>query len=478
MAQKNNNPKTKGKSKMIWWIAGGAASLIVLAALLGGGGGAESTKSTLAGGGVNTGEVRDSADPDYINDVKAQQAAEASAAMSSNDTHIPQPLNKADKEQNLDDLFAQRPESASEPVIATASDAGMPVAPPAPQPVIYREIIEKEVAVPLPTKEKYDYKKDSKAAAMFLTIQARSPRESYGVQDTNKGMLSNQTIKSEEQEKIAREKQMRDIEFQARMGALQGKLSGAGNVGVGGTLFEGGQTTKPDLLFGAEGQSVTQRGLGGSAEAGGGKSGENAIAHIAHPKGDLIAAVLETGINTTRPSMVRAVIQEGDLAGAVLVGNFAKNGLSVTVNFDTLMIPELKRSFPMSAVAVDFKDASTALAHSVNRHIPERLLFNLASSYGKNYADILRNNNQTQESVSKIGNSSEVSNKTVTRPKTPREINREAGAQAISDSLKVVQEAIPSEPTIKVRGNSEIGVFFTADFVLPADVYESLKMGF
>ena len=189
--------------------------------------------------------------------------------------------------------------------------------------------------------------------------------------------------------------------------------------------------------------------------------------------GDLIPATLQTPINSTRPSVIRAVIESGPLAGSVLTGTYQNNGTSVSVTFTSLNSPLFKQSIPINGLAMDYQTASTALASSVNRHIPERIIMAFAGSFAKGFSEAIKNNNTTvTERTVDDGRGNQSTIKTSgTRPKTTREINKESAAVAIDETADVINELIPKTPTVKVNANMEIAVYLSEDLVLNVNMF-------
>lgn len=190
--------------------------------------------------------------------------------------------------------------------------------------------------------------------------------------------------------------------------------------------------------------------------------------------GELIPATLQTPINSTRSSIIRTIIESGPLSGAILTGSFQQNGTAVSITFNKLSHPMFKNSLDINALAIDYKNASTALASSVNRHIPEKILMAFAGSFAQGYADGLKNNNvETTQRTTDDGKGNQSTIETnKTRPKTTGEINREAAANAINKTSELIGGLIPQQPTVKVHGNSEIGIYFTSDFVINKNMFK------
>lgn len=399
-----NNKKHKNKKILVATIVGAFALVGAGTYIASGGSDVEDQASVKVQGEVeDTGVPAHSQDKDYIQEVEKKNAHDAEQALNEGKSHIDTFTNKVKTEVNESEFDRNASmENANENVEETVSNNQ--IRPIEPEVVIHEKIITVEKLVP--QIEKYDYMKDVSLLAS-LGIEKNTPK-TFTVSDVSNRQLREKLESEMAEKKLEREK---DIQFQKE------------------TEEKAMNTT------------------------------------TVYKIGDLIPATLQTEINTTRPSFVRARIEGGPLAGSILVGNFNQNHTSVTVNFTHLNIPGADKSLPINGVAMDFKTASTALASSVNRHLPEKILMTFASSFAKGFADGLKDNNVegTEKRKTSDGNSITDERK---RPKTNKEINKEATATAINSATEELGSLVPQRPTVKVKGNSEIGVYLTEDLVI------------
>ena len=353
----------------------------------------------------NTGKPIQSSDENYTEAVKESNATAASEAMVTNGSHIDVITNKVvEKPVNDSEFLHENPNNNNQLQNNTMTEVNQQQVQ-QPQTIIQERIIYKEVAVP--TVEKYDYKKDESLIALF--------NSTYQPRDFAITPVSN-IAKREELAKQAEEKKRLEQEQ-----SVQNK--------------QGAQNT--DSL------NLT----------------------TLYKTGDLIPATLQTGIDTRRPSIVRARIESGPLAGAILTGSFEQNDTSVQITFTSLNLPNAPMSIPFQGVAMDYKNASTALATSVNRHIPLRIAMAFAGTFAKGYSDALKTNNVTSTSYNRndiYGNNS--GNVTVTTPKNSKQLNKEAAGEAINATTDIISGLVPQNPTVKVQSNMEIGIYVMSDF--------------
>ena len=368
-------------------------------------------KSDVHATGVSddTGKPVQSQDPNYISEVEKNNVMAASEAIQQEKSHIDTVTNKTVEQTVDENSFLNKQQSASG-VDATArlqaeqnqigQNAGMAGMQ---QPVIYEKVIYQEV--PVAMEAPYDYRKDTSLIDLFNASYA--PR-TFGINPvSNVGKREELARVAQEQAKAAAEQKQIESKEQAQAADMI-------------TLYK---------------------------------------------VGDLIPATLQTGIDSTQPSVVRARIESGPLAGAIVTGTFEQDNTSVRINFNSLNIQTAPNSIAIAGSAMDFNRASTAMRTSVNRHIPERIAMAFITSFGKGFADAMKNNNITSTSSSSNNNNggSSTSNTTTSRPKTTREINKEAGAEAISTAIGSLDSLVPKQPTVKVRANMEIAIYLTQD---------------
>ena len=192
--------------------------------------------------------------------------------------------------------------------------------------------------------------------------------------------------------------------------------------------------------------------------------------------GDLIPATLQSGLDSRNPSIVRAVIETGPFAGSILTGTFQRTETALSVNFTSLNSPMLKETLAINTVAMNYDNASTALADYVNRHIPERVIWTLVSSFANGFADALKDNNQSSSSRTMIdentGKATTI-NESYRTKKTNKELMKEAGATGISKATELYGNLVPKEATVKVNANSAIGIYVLNDIKITKSMFKN-----
>lgn len=181
--------------------------------------------------------------------------------------------------------------------------------------------------------------------------------------------------------------------------------------------------------------------------------------------GDIMNAVLETGINSDEPSPVLASIVSGQFKGARLIGAAKRRNEKMIVEFNTISIPGRSVSDPISAVAIDIAsmEQATTLASSVNNHYFKKYGLLLAAGLLTGYADAIKDQNK----ISVVTSEGSVITAPTGEEKSSKQINRES----ISSVGKVIGQEVKSEsagivPTVKVNRGTAIGILLMDDFKL------------
>lgn len=369
----------------------------------------------------NTGNPVQSTDPNYINEVEKANKLAEQKAIESGTGSISVISNKLKEEPIDENQFLGK--AASDVQVQNTAESNvngqnsleaenaqlrMQLAQAQqsgqPQIQIHEKVIYQEVAVPM--EEAYDYKKDTGLIALFNAAEAP---QSFALTS-----VSNRALR----EQIAKEKTAEQREMQQQ---AKNNESNVGN--------------------------------------------QNSSLVTINKVGDLVPATLQTGIDSRNPSIIRVKIESGPLTGAVLTGSWEQSNESVGVTLNMMNLPNAEKSIPVNAVLLDYKTASSALASSVNRHLPERTLAAFASTFFKSFAASMSNNNLTGQTTIATSTGSTVSTSSST-PKTNKEMVKEAGAEAIGTATDQLMALVPQKPTVKVKSNMEVAVYFTEDLQL------------
>lgn len=179
--------------------------------------------------------------------------------------------------------------------------------------------------------------------------------------------------------------------------------------------------------------------------------------------GDILHAVLDTGIDSSEPSPIMATIVSGQYKGAKLLGRFMKSGKKVVLQFNTMSIPGYPRSVAINTIAIDPNSNRTSMATDVNNHYFLRYGVLLAASFLKGYADAISNQGSTT-TITPLGGVVQTHDKL-----SSKEINQRAIGEVGSTLADQTKESINGlEPTIYVEAGTPMGILFMEDFHLNA----------
>lgn len=197
----------------------------------------------------------------------------------------------------------------------------------------------------------------------------------------------------------------------------------------------------------------------GSASASSGNQSNQKAPAIVRA-GTIIPAVMRSSLNSDAPGPVLAEIVSGPFAGARLLGTFKNTGKDLVVTFTTLSVPGEPRSFAINAVGVNDK-LGTGMATDVNNHYFMKYGLKFAAGFARGYADyVTRGGTETILSDGGI---------IVTQDKlSPRQVNRAAAGEGISEISSDIDRASDIAPTIKAESKDgsgiPMGILFMSDF--------------
>lgn len=178
--------------------------------------------------------------------------------------------------------------------------------------------------------------------------------------------------------------------------------------------------------------------------------------------GSIVSAIILTSVNSDEPGPVLAQIVSGPYAGARVMGSFSRgqNAEKLTLQFNTISIPNAPTSFGISAYAVDPDSARTALASNVDKHYLERYGSLFASSFLTGYAGAIAQSGATQTTT--IGPDG-----VNTSTQYPTLNSKEKALIALGEFGSAVGEAVGegfNRPvTITLNSGVSIGLLFMSD---------------
>jgi hypothetical protein len=96
--------------------------------------------------------------------------------------------------------------------------------------------------------------------------------------------------------------------------------------------------------------------------------------------GNVYYAEMTTRVYSDQPGPVTAVVEDGPLANATLIGNYTRHGNRVVIEFDIATLPN-HSSLPIKAIAVDSNTNRTAIMTSYNDHDLDRFSWLLGGAF-------------------------------------------------------------------------------------------------
>lgn len=182
--------------------------------------------------------------------------------------------------------------------------------------------------------------------------------------------------------------------------------------------------------------------------------------------GDVIFAVLDTAVNSDEPGPILATIVSGKLSGTKLIGSFnlPANADKMIISFNTMSIPGLAHTVPVSAYAIDPDTARTALSSSTNHHYLVRYGSLFAATFLEGFGNAFQSANTTVT----IGGTGGMTNTTVSNG-IGRSVleNAVIGLATLGKNWgQVAQQQFNRPTTVQVCSGTALGILFTQDVTL------------
>lgn len=245
--------------------------------------------------------------------------------------------------------------------------------------------------------------------------------------------------------------------------------SGPGGQNSNGIPIQGGVPGVPGVagVTGVTGFPV--QGGGSGAQAGGqmpvaqgapASSGNQKAASV--KTGTIYSAIVLTSVNSDEPGPVLAQIVSGPYSGARVIGSFSRgnNAEKLSLQFNTISLPNAPSSYSISAFAIDPDTARTAIASNVDNHYFYRYGSLFASSFLSGYAQAISQSGATQTtSVGPDGLNSTTTYPTLNTKEKALIALGEFGS-AVGGA---VGEGFSRPPTITLNSGVSFGLLFMSD---------------
>ena len=184
----------------------------------------------------------------------------------------------------------------------------------------------------------------------------------------------------------------------------------------------------------------------------------NSIVNI--KAGKILFAAIETSVNSDQPSTpVLATIAVGKYKGSKLLGAFTRENDGLVIKFTTLSIPNIDRSIPINAYAINSNTAQTSLSSNVDHHYLMRYGSAFAAAFLEGFGQYFSNNQPNQKNIciSTSDHPCNVANQSV---KNGLYSGLGQSGAVLSSSLK---NNMNTPPTVTLKSGTGVGILFMQD---------------
>lgn len=181
--------------------------------------------------------------------------------------------------------------------------------------------------------------------------------------------------------------------------------------------------------------------------------------------GTILFGVLQTAVNTDQPGPVMVTVEVGPYRGAKLLGSLQPAGRyaeGVVLQFNTMVLPNEKKSISVNAFAIDPDTARTALASDVDHHYLLRYGSLFASSFLSGLGQAVAMSGQTTVNDS-FGGSTTVHDALDTKDKLLYALGN-VGTQASNEINKLSNRPT----TVTIDSGTGIGILYMKDVASPS----------
>jgi hypothetical protein len=177
--------------------------------------------------------------------------------------------------------------------------------------------------------------------------------------------------------------------------------------------------------------------------------------------GDIIHAVLDTGVNSDEQSPVMATVVAGQFKGAKLLGRFVRTNKRVVIQFNTMSVPNFPTSVKLNVVAVDPDTKKSNMATDVDNHYFLRYAVLTAATFLRGYSRAIANQG-TSTTVTPAGTIIQTQDELSSSQINKRALG-EVGEELASQTKQTINGL---EPTVYVEAGTPMGLMFMDDFYL------------
>ena len=170
--------------------------------------------------------------------------------------------------------------------------------------------------------------------------------------------------------------------------------------------------------------------------------------------GDLLYAVIDTGVNSDVPSAVMATIASGKYRNARLLGKFQRFEKRLVLAFSSVILPSGER-LQVEAYAVDPATSEASVASSVDTHFFSRWGGLVASAFLEGLGTAKRYSG-AQSTV--YGNASETTDQMVWNTYSPADQAWIAAGRVGERAAKIFEQNFDRPPTVYLESGTAVGV--------------------
>ncbi|MFK4705808.1 hypothetical protein ABIC83_002647 [Roseateles asaccharophilus] len=173
--------------------------------------------------------------------------------------------------------------------------------------------------------------------------------------------------------------------------------------------------------------------------------------------GSIEAARIDTGVNTDVGGDFGATLLTGRYAGAKIIGTVQRRGETAAMTCRTIAFPDQGVSIPATCSILDAETGEGGTASDVDRKLLVKYGIKPIAAGFAAVADYLKNSGTT---VVVNGQTTVTSSPELTGKKAAQIVGGSAAQQVNTDA-----NALDTTPTVRVRRNTVVGVFFTQDVI-------------
>jgi type IV secretory pathway VirB10-like protein len=180
----------------------------------------------------------------------------------------------------------------------------------------------------------------------------------------------------------------------------------------------------------------------------------SAPANVAVQPGDLLYAVIDTGVNSDVPSAVMATIASGKLKNARLLGKFQRFEERLVLAFSSINLPSGER-LQVEAYAVDPSTSEASVASSVDTHFFSRWGGLIASAFLEGLGTAKRYSG-AQSTV--YGNVNETTDQMIWSTYSPADQAWIAAGKVGERAGKIFEKNFERPPTVYLEQGTPVGI--------------------